>query len=134
MRGRTVDGVRVCNLHHRLNSVVYFTHIAFIASTSNLFLSMASIMTNNQNVLEKFGGVDANSLCRLLNNNDDNGHPEDEPNIVQMSSYYDDDSLNNLFKDKGNVIINRSAKMQQKPGPLNKGLFKGIHTSRTGVS
>ena len=24
------------------------------------------------------------------------------PNIVQMSSYYDDDSLNNLFKDKGN--------------------------------
>ena len=23
-------------------------------------------------------------------------------NIVQISSYYDDDSLNNLFKDKGN--------------------------------
>ena len=58
-------------------------------------------MTNNRNVLENFGGVDANSLCRLLNNNDDNGHPDDEPNIVQMSSYYDDDSLNNLFKDKG---------------------------------
>ena len=102
MRGRTVDGVRVCNLRHRLNSVVYFTHVAYIASTSRLFLSMASIMTNNQNVLEHFGGVDANSLCRLLNNNDDNGHPDDEPNIVQMSSYYDDDSLNNLFKDKGN--------------------------------
>ena len=102
MRGRTVDGVRVCNLRHRLNSVVYFTHVAYIASTSRLFLSSASIMTNNQNVLEHFGGVDANSLCRLLNNNDDNGHPDDEPNIVQMSSYYDDDSLNNLFKDKGN--------------------------------
>ena len=102
MRGRTVDGVRVCNLRHRLNSVVYFTHVAYISSTSRLFLSMASIMTNNQNVLEHFGGVDANSLCRLLNNNDDNGHPDDEPNIVQMSSYYDDDSLNNLFKDKEN--------------------------------
>ena len=102
MRGRTVDGVRVCNLRHRLNSAVYFTHVAYIASTSRLFLSMASIMTNNRNVLEHFGGVDANSLCRLLNNNDDNGHPDDEPNIVQMSSYYDDDSLNNLFKDKGN--------------------------------
>ena len=49
---------------------------------------MASIMTNNQNVLENFGGVDANSLCRLLNNNDDNGNPDDEPNIVQMSPYY----------------------------------------------
>ena len=102
MRGRTVDGVRVCNVRHRLNSVVYFTHIAYIASTSRLFLSMASIMTNNQNVLEKIGGVDANSLCRLLNTNEDNGHPDDEHNIVQMSSYYDDDSLNNLFKDKGN--------------------------------
>ena len=101
MRGRTVDGMRVCNLRHRLNSVVYFIHVAYIASTSRLFLSMASIMTNNRNVLENFGGVDANSLCRLLNNNDDNGHPDDEPNIVQMSSYYDDDSLNNLFKDKG---------------------------------
>ena len=85
MRGRTVDSVRVCNLRHRLNSVVYFTHVAYIASTSRLFLSMASIMTNNQNVLENFGGLDANSLCRLLNNNDDNGHPDDEPNIVQMS-------------------------------------------------
>ena len=59
-------------------------------------------MTNNRNIMENFGGVDANSLCQLLNNNDDNDHPDDEPNIVQMSSYYDDDSLNNLFKDKGN--------------------------------
>ena len=62
-------------------------------------------MTNNQNVLEHFGGVDANSLCQLLNNNDDNGHPDDEPNIVQMSSYYDDDSLNNLFRDKKKFIL-----------------------------
>ena len=37
MRGRTVDGVRVCNLRHRLNSVVYFTHVAYIASASRLF-------------------------------------------------------------------------------------------------
>ena len=59
-------------------------------------------MTNNQNVLEHFGGVNANSLCQLLNNNDDNDHQDDEPNIMQISSYYDDDSLNNLFKDKVN--------------------------------
>ena len=100
MRGRTVDVVRVCNLRRQLNSAVSLTHAAFIASTKAI-LSIASIMTNNQNVLENFGGVDANSLCQLLNNND-NDHPDDEPNIVQLSSYYDDDSLNNLFKDKGN--------------------------------
>ena len=35
-----------------------------------------------------------------MNNTYDNDHPDDEPNIVQMSSYYDDDSLNNLFRDK----------------------------------
>ena len=34
--------------------------------------------------------------------NYDNENPDDEPNIVQMSSYYDYDSLNTLFKDKGN--------------------------------
>ena len=101
MRGRTLDGVRVYDLRRRLNSVVYVTHTAYIASTKAI-LSIASIMTNNQNILENVGGVDANSLCQLLNNNDDNDNPDDDPNIVQMSSYYDDDSLNNLFKDKGN--------------------------------
>ena len=103
MRGRTVDGVRVCNLRRWLNSVVYFTHTAYIASSKDI-LSIASIMTNNPNVLEIFGGENTNSLCQLLNNNDDNDYPDDEPNIVQMSSYYDDDSLNNLFKDKGNAF------------------------------
>ena len=97
----TVDGVRVCNLRRRLNSVVYPTHSAYIASTKAT-LSIASIMTNNQNVLEHFGGVNANSLCQLLNNNDDNDHQDDELNIMQISSYYDDDSLNNLFKDTEN--------------------------------
>ena len=58
------------------------------------------MMADNQLILENFGGVDANSLCQLLNNTYDNDHPDDEPNIVQMSSYYDDDSLNNLFRDK----------------------------------
>ena len=101
MSGRTVDGVRLCNLRRRLISVVSFTHTVYIASTKAI-LSVTSIMTNKQNVLENFGGVDANSLCQLLNNNDDNDNPDDEPNIVQRSSYYDDDSLNNLFKDKGN--------------------------------
>ena len=68
-------------------------------------------MTNNQNVLENFVGVDANSLCQLLNN-DDNDHPDDEPNIVHMSSYYDDESLNNLFKDKGNSFCMLSLNCQ----------------------
>ena len=59
MHGRTVNGVRVCNLHRRLNSVVYFTHTAYIASTKAI-IAIASIMTNNQNVLENVGGVNAN--------------------------------------------------------------------------
>ena len=67
MRGWTVNGVRVCNLRRRLNSAVSLTHAAFIASTKAI-LSIVSIMTNNQNVLENFGGVDANSLCKLFNN------------------------------------------------------------------
>ena len=95
-----MDGVRVCNLPRRLNSPVYLTHCIY--SSTKATLSIASIMTNNQNVLEHFGGVNANSLCQLLNNNDDNDHQDDEPNIRQISSYYDDDSLNNLSKDKGN--------------------------------
>ena len=66
MRGWTVDGVRVCNLRHWLNSVICLTHTAYVASTKAT-LSIASIMTNNQNVLEHFGGVNANSLCQLLN-------------------------------------------------------------------
>ena len=90
MRGWTVDGVRVCNLRHWLNSVICLTHTAYVASTKAT-LSIASIMTNNQNVLEHFGGVNANSLCQLLNINDDNDHQDDEPNIMQISSYYDDD-------------------------------------------
>ena len=43
MRGLTVDGVRVCNLRRRLNSVVSFTHTAYIASTKAI-LSIASII------------------------------------------------------------------------------------------
>ena len=121
MRGRTVDSVRVCHLRRRLNSAVYLTHTAYIASTKAI-LSIASIMTNNQNVLEIVGGVNANSLCQLLNNNDDNDHPDDEPNSGQMSSYYDDDSLNNLFKDNGNSFCILSLNCQSinaKFGQLN---------------
>ena len=62
-----IGSIRLYTLH---NNYIYY-----IASTYRLFLSMASVMTNNQNVLDNFGGVDANSLCRLLNNNYDNGHP-----------------------------------------------------------
>ena len=79
----------------------YLLHILHYIAYCKDILSIATIMTNNQTVLGKLGGVDANSLCQLLNNNDDNDYPDDEPNIVQMSSYYDDDSLNNLFRDKG---------------------------------
>ena len=56
-----MDGLRVCNLRHWLNYVICLTHTAYVASTKAT-LSIASIMTNNQNVLEHFGGVNANSL------------------------------------------------------------------------
>ena len=91
-------------------------HFGFI----NAILSNASIRTNNQNVLEFFGGVDANSLCKLLNNNYDNDHPDDEPNIVQMSSYYDDDSLSNLFKDKGNSFCILSLNFRSSNGQFDQ--------------
>ena len=51
-------------------------------------------------LLELEAGVQTS--CPFQYNNDDNDHQDDEPNIMQISSYYDDDSLNNLFKDKVN--------------------------------
>ena len=66
MRGRTVDGVHVCNLRRRLNSVVYFTHSAYYIASTKAILSIASMMADNQTILENFGRVDANSLCQLF--------------------------------------------------------------------
>ena len=68
-------------------------HIAPITATT-------VISPNNDNVLEQFGGVEANSLCRLLNTNLHHDHIADELDVMQLSSYYDDDSLNKLFKYK----------------------------------
>ena len=67
--------------------------------TASATLTTATTSPSNQLILEHFGGVDANSLCNLLNNNLDNDHVSDEPDILQLSSYYDD-SLNTLFTDK----------------------------------
>ena len=50
MRGRTVGGVRVCNLNRRLNSVVYFTHSASYIASSKAILSIcheAAIFSEN---------------------------------------------------------------------------------------
>ena len=99
-------------LYHRLFSVVHTTHITsitfvssmtffiFFTTTSTTPTTATATSPSNQLILEHFGGVDANSLCNLLNNNLDNDHVSDEPDILQLSSYYDDDSLNNLFTDK----------------------------------
>ena len=100
MRGRAVDGVRVrsCTIGSS-PSVVHTTHITSITPTTATATS-----PSNQLILEHFGGVDANSLCNLLNNNLDNDHVSDEPDILQQSSYYDDDSLNNLFTEKADCF------------------------------
>ena len=89
-------------LCHRLHAVVSTalftsaTSIAYIASITATTL----ISPNNDNVLEQFGGVEANSLCRLLNTNLHQDHIADELDVMQLSSYYDDDGLNKLFNDK----------------------------------
>ena len=45
------------------------------------------ISPNNDNVLEQFGDVEANSLCRLLNTNLHHDHIADELDDMQLSSY-----------------------------------------------
>ena len=110
-----VCGVRVCVcvqawagsgrctralLCQRLFSVVYTTHITsitfvssmtffiFFTTTASATLTTATATSpSNQLIIEHFGGVDANSLCNLLNNNLDNDHVSDEPDILQLSSY-----------------------------------------------
>ena len=58
--------------------------------------------------LEHFGGVDSNSLCYLLNNNVPRNNNVDiidvEPDIMQHSSYHDDDSLTDVFEAKSDVF------------------------------
>ena len=74
--------------------------IFFTTTASATFTTAAATSPSNQLIIEHFGSVDANSLCNLLNNNLDNDHVSDEPDILQLSSYCDDDSLNTLFTDK----------------------------------
>ena len=63
-------------------------------------------MVNDQVFLEQFGGVLNNSLHHLLNNNlaMNNENRADEPEIMQHSSYHDDHSLHNIFKDKSSCF------------------------------
>ena len=80
--------------------VATVTPIITAISTALITFSVA-ISPNNQEILEQFGGVDANSLCHLFNNtNLQNEYIDDEPEVMQFSSYHDDNSLNNIFKDK----------------------------------
>ena len=71
------------------------------AISTALITCSAAISPNNQEIIKQFGGVDANSLYHLLNiNNNKNEYIDDEPEVMQFSSYHDDNSLNNIFKDK----------------------------------
>ena len=89
-------------LCHRLHAVV--STALFTSATSTAYIASITATTlispNNDNVLEQFGGVEANSLCRLLNTNLHQDHIADELDVMQLSSYYDDDGLNKLFNDK----------------------------------
>ena len=89
-------------LCHRLRAVVSTALFTSATSTAHIAPITATtlISLNNDNVLEQFGGVEANSLCRLLNTNLHHHHIADELDVMQLSSYYDDDSLNKLFKFK----------------------------------
>ena len=48
--------------------------------------------------LELCGGIEHNPLCHILNAQ---YNVDDEPEVTQHSPYYDDHSLNNLFRNKG---------------------------------
>ena len=81
-------------LRRRLDAVVYSAHIAYYHTQ---FPSPTTATSpNNEDILEHFGGLNANSLVHLLHNNTDN----DEPDFMQLSSYHDDDSLNTMFNIK----------------------------------
>ena len=89
-------------LCHRLHAIVFtalFTSATFTAYIAPISATIV-IYPNNDNVLEQFGGVEANSLCRLLNTNLHHEHIADELDVMQLSSYYDDGSLNKRFKYK----------------------------------
>ena len=81
-------------LRRRLDAVVYSAHIAYYHT--QLPSPTTATSPNNEDILEHFGGLNANSLVHLLLNNTDN----DEPDFMQLSSYHDDDSLNTLFNIK----------------------------------
>ena len=89
-------------LCHRLRAVV--STALFTSATSTAYIAPITATTvispNNDNVLEQFGGVETNSLCCLLNTNLHHDHIADELDVMQLSSYYGDDSLNKLFKYK----------------------------------
>ena len=73
------------------------------AISTALITFSAAVSPNNQEIIKQFGGVDANSLYHLLNinnNNLQNQYIDDEPEVMQISSYHDDNCLNNIFKDK----------------------------------
>ena len=89
-------------LCHRLHAVVSTALFTSATSTAHIAPITATtvISPNNDNILEQFGGVETNSLCRLLNTNLHHDDIADELDVMQLSSYYDDDSLNKLFKYK----------------------------------
>ena len=93
----------LCHRLHAVVSTARFTSTTFTAYIAPITATTV-ISPTNDNVLEQFGGVEANLLCRLLNTNLHHDHIADELDVMQLSSYYDDDddddSLNKLFKYK----------------------------------
>ena len=88
-------------LCHRLRAVVTTALFTSATSTAHIApITATTVISHNDNVLEQFGGVEASSLCRLLNTNLHHDHIANELDVMQLSSYYDDDSLNKLFKYK----------------------------------
>ena len=62
-------------------------------------------MFDGEAFLEYCRGIENNSLCHLLNaQNNNTVDTEDEPEIIKHSPYYNDPSLNNLFLKKGNIF------------------------------
>ena len=88
-------------LCHRLRAVVSTALFTSATSTAHIAPITATtvISPNNDNVFEQLGGVESNSLRRLLNTNLHHDHIADELDVMRLSSYYDD-SLNKLFKYK----------------------------------
>ena len=90
VRSSAIDSVPLYLLH--------FLHLLHLLHILHLLRLLQSFLLTTITFLNT-GGVEANSFCRLLNTNLHHHHIADELDVMQLSSYYDDDSYK-LFKYK----------------------------------